>query len=332
MTSFELTSEEKAALKALETRLGHLHVKQRLGIERDFEAHISGRATQFSDFENSDSIHGLIRWALQLTGLYSRGQRNARSIETRRHDALIANLPAAFEGFTILQLSDLHIDMSADLLDVLIETIQPLQYELCVLTGDYRAKTIGTYEAALEGMRRLRPHIHSAAYAVLGNHDTIRMVPAMEAMGFRFLINEHIKLESDGDELYIAGIDDAHFYKLEDYHRAAHDIPKEAVSILLSHTPEAYQHAAHAEFDLLLCGHTHGGQICLPGGIPLLTEADSPREFARGAWRYQGMLGYTSVGAGTCIVDVRLNCRPEVTLHRLHRLKPIKPAQEEPGQ
>jgi predicted MPP superfamily phosphohydrolase len=106
---------------------------------------------------------------------------------------------------------------------------------------------------------------------------------------------------------------------MENFHRAAHDIPAEAASILLSHTPETYRRAAHAGFDLVLCGHTHGGQICLPGGVPVLTEADSPRRLARGAWRYHDLQGYTSAGAGSCIVDVRLNCPPEVTLHRLRR-------------
>jgi predicted MPP superfamily phosphohydrolase len=67
----------------------------------------------------------------------------------------------------------------------------------------------------------------------------------------------------------------------------------------------------------MLCGHTHGGQICLPGGIPILTDSDAPRAFACGAWRFHDMVGYTSVGCGSSIVDVRLNCLPEVTLHRL---------------
>jgi len=66
----------------------------------------------------------------------------------------------------------------------------------------------------------------------------------------------------------------------------------------------------------MLAGHTHGGQICLPGGTPLLT-AGGPRRFARGSWRYAEMIGYTSAGAGTCIVEARLNCPPEITLHRL---------------
>jgi predicted MPP superfamily phosphohydrolase len=259
---------------------------------------------------------------LKLTGLYASGQQNALSIEVRYHDALIRNLPHAFDGFTILHLSDLHIDINPVFMDVLIEAIEPLEYDLCVLTGDYRARTFGPFEAALAGMDRLHRHIGSPVYAVLGNHDSIRMVPAMESVGYRFLINEHDRIRRDGQELHIAGIDDAHFYRLEDYRRAAQEIPRHETSILLSHTPEAYRQAADAGFDLMLCGHTHGGQICLPGGFPILTEATSPRLFARGAWRYHEMIGYTSVGAGTCIVDVRLNCRPEVTLHRLRRIEP----------
>lgn len=319
MRSSELSAEERVALEALEPRLGHLYIRQRLGLERDYEAHIFRKGTHFFHIENWYSIHGLIRGGLRAAGLLARGRRNALAIEVRHHDVEIAHLPAAFEGFTLLQLSDLHFGMSAGFLGALIARIRPLKYDLCVLTGDYRAPTFGPYDLALAGLKELRAHLAGMPYAVLGNHDTIRMVPGMEALGYRLLINEYAKVQRGGDELYVAGIEDAHFYRLENYHRTAHDIPGHAASILLSHTPEAYRHAAHAGFALMLCGHTHGGQICLPGGIPILTDADSPRAFARGSWRHHEMVGYTSAGAGTCIVDVRLNCAPEVTLHRLTR-------------
>ena len=104
---------------------------------------------------------------------------------------------------------------------------------------------------------------------------------------------------------------------MENFQRATQNIPAGVCSILLSHTPEAYQHAVDAKFNLMLSGHTHGGQICLPGGIPIIIDADCPRAMAHGAWKYQDMTGYTSAGAGSCIVDVRLNCLPEITLHRL---------------
>jgi len=69
----------------------------------------------------------------------------------------------------------------------------------------------------------------------------------------------------------------------------------------------------------LLAGHTHGGQICLPGSIPVTLDADLPRRMGSGAWTYREMGGYTSVGVGTSIVPARLNCPPEITLHRLAR-------------
>ncbi len=96
-------------------------------------------------------------------------------------------------------------------------------------------------------------------------------------------------------------------------------IPDGVISILLSHTPEIYRQAAHADFDLLLSGHTHGGQICLPGAIPITLDATLPRRMGSGPWRYRRMVGYTSVGVGSCLVAVRLNCPPEITLHRLRR-------------
>jgi predicted MPP superfamily phosphohydrolase len=186
-----------------------------------------------------------------------------------------------------------------------------------VLTGDFRYRTFGPYEPALEGLARLMPHLTGTVYAVLGNHDTIRMVPGMEDLGIRVLLNESVPVSSAGEVVYLAGIDDAHYYRTHNFHKAAHDIPGGACAILLSHTPEPYRHAAHADFSLMLSGHTHGGQICLPGGVPILTDCDAPRAYVRGPWRFGDLVGYTSVGCGSSIVDVRLNCLPEVTLHRL---------------
>ena len=85
----------------------------------------------------------------------------------------------------------------------------------------------------------------------------------------------------------------------------------------MSHTPEIYRQAAHADFDLLLSGHTHGGQICLPGAIPLTLDSTLPRRMGSGSWRYGRMIGYTSVGVGSSIVAARINCPPEITLHQL---------------
>ncbi len=87
--------------------------------------------------------------------------------------------------------------------------------------------------------------------------------------------------------------------------------------MLLSHAPDIYRQAAQAGVCLMLSGHTHGGQICLPGGIPVLTFSQAPRAMAGGPWHYGSLAGYTSLGCGTTLVDVRLNCLPEITLHQL---------------
>ena len=86
---------------------------------------------------------------------------------------------------------------------------------------------------------------------------------------------------------------------------------------MLSHTSEVYRQAAETGFDLMLSGHTHGGQLCLPGSIPIKLEAALPRKMGAGTWKHFGMDGYTSVGVGTSILPVRLNCPPEVTMHIL---------------
>jgi hypothetical protein len=138
-------------------------------------------------------------------------------------------------------------------------------------------------------------------------------------LGVQMLLNEQVVMSRGGAEIHLIGIDDAHYYRVDNVAAAAADVPFESVSILLSHTPEIYRQAAHAGFDLMLCGHTHGGQICLPGGVPLTLDAKCPRYMGRGAWRYGPLQGYTSAGAGTCIVPVRLNCPPEVTVHTLRR-------------
>ena len=203
-------------------------------------------------------------------------------------------------------------------LQVFGNLLEEARYDVCVLTGDYRGRTCGPYDTTLAGMARVCAGLKRPIYGVLGNHDTICRVPGLEAMGIRMLLNESDVIERGGQRLYLGGIDDAHFYGMHNIEKAASAIPHDAFSILISHTPEVYRQAAHADFNLLLSGHTHGGQICLPGGIPITLDSVLPRYMGSGAWKYHDMTGYTSVGAGSSVVPVRFNCPPEITLHHLH--------------
>ena len=312
-----IVDRETVELKRLEKRIGRVHLQQRLGIEADHATQIFGRGRTFFHIENWYSIHTLIRLTLRGLGLYRRGLRNASAIQICRNEVVMPRLPAAFDGFTLLHLSDLHLDMDDAYPTTLIERLREVDYDICVMTGDFRARTYGAHEAAIEALARVRPHLRGPVYATLGNHDSIRMVHAIEALGITLLLNEAVVLERDGARLHLAGIDDPHYYQVDNLEKAAQNISPEEVAILLSHSPETYRLAAHAGFDFMLSGHTHGGQICLPGGIPMMTNADCPRRFCRGAWRYHTMQGYTSAGSGSSVVGVRFNCPPEITLHRL---------------
>lgn len=306
-------------LAKLEQRLGRVHAKQRLGIETDHEAQAFGQGINFFHIENWYSVHSVIRNTLKLAGLYARGKRNAERIFVRHNDVWCEELPPLFDGFAILHISDMHVDMNEVAMRHLAELVNDLRYDVCVLTGDFRGKTFGPFEATLDGVSRVRAHLKQPVYGVLGNHDTILMVPGLEAMGIRMLLNESEAILRDDQRIHIAGIDDAHFFRVDNIEKAASQIPDGEFSILLSHTPEIYRQAAHAGFNLLLSGHTHGGQICLPGSIPITLDSILPRRMGAGAWQYHNMIGYTSVGAGSSVVAVRFNCPPEITLHTLRR-------------
>ena len=293
--------------------------EQRLGIETDHEAQIFGQGINFFHIENWYSIHSVIRAALRLAGLYGRGRRNAARVELCHNTVVLPELPPAFDGFTLLHLTDLHVEMNAAALQRVVELLAGISYDVVVLTGDFRAQTYGPYEAVLDGLRWFRPHLKGPVYGVLGNHDTVRMVPAMEQMGIRMLLNEVEAIRRGDQRIHLVGVDDAHYYRVDNIEKAAGDVPHDEFSILLTHTPEIYRQAAHADFNFLLSGHTHGGQICLPGGTPIILDAKLPRKFGAGAWQYHGMHGYTSRGCGTSLVPVRLNCPPEITLHHLRR-------------
>ena len=314
----QLVVNQEILLK-LEQRLGRLHARQRLGIEMEHEAQIFGQGINFFHVENWYSIHSVIRTVLKLTGLYWRGRRNAERIRVVHNEVRVKELPPLFDGFTILHISDMHVDMNEGAMSRLIELVGGLQYDLCALTGDYRAKTFGPFDATLNGLARVRAHLIGPVYGVLGNHDTIQMIPGLEAMGIRMLLNESEAIVRGNQQIHLAGIDDAHYYRVDNIEKTASTIPDGEFSILLSHTPEIFRQAAYADFNLLLSGHTHGGQICLPGSIPITLDSILPRRLGAGAWRFHDMIGYTSVGAGSCIVAVRLNCPPEITLHHLRR-------------
>jgi predicted MPP superfamily phosphohydrolase len=262
--------------RQLELRLGRTYVRQRLGIERDHEQRVFGDGTKFVHVENWRYSPFIIRATLKLLGLYGRGRRNAERLEVRQNVVRSAHIPREFDGFTILHISDMHVDMNEGAIRCLTTILPELNYDICVLTGDYRGKTHGPFDQTLAGLAQVRDHLKDPIYGVLGNHDTIAMVPCLERLGIRMLLNETEVLSRGSDHIYLAGIDDPNYYCVHNIEQVAAEVPDREFFILLSHTPEIYRQAAHADFDLLLSGHTHGGQICLPGSVSITLARRRP--------------------------------------------------------
>jgi len=271
--------------------------------------------------ENVTLARGLLKLALRLTRLVGRGERNVLDLQLRGIDFSFPNLPPAFDGFTILHLSDLHLDCLSGLSERLTEVINRIPVDLCVLTGDYRFDVKGSAETADRELAKVLPCLRSrlGTVGILGNHDFLEAVASLERMGVRMLLNSSLEIRQGAESIWLVGLDDPHYYGCDDLPAAMKGVPREAFKVLLVHSPEMLREASAAGFDLYLCGHTHAGQICLPWLGPIIRNAACPRRFIRGKWSYEEVQGYTSAGVGASLLPVRFQCRPEVVVITLKR-------------
>jgi len=298
-------------------RTGAFHLNRRLSIQGAHVRRIYSRRYHRFYIENMASVMRMLRFGLNFGQLRQRALHNCLDIRVIENILHFTCLPVAFNGYRILHLSDTHLDLHPAITQAILACLAPLKYDLVVISGDFRATTFGPYETALLETEKVVRALRAPAWGVLGNHDFLEFVPYLETYGLKVLLNETTCLERNGQVIYLSGVDDPHFYEVDDIQRAQASIPPAGFSILLAHSPEIYREAAACGYQLMLCGHTHGGQICLPGRIPLVINADCPRSKAVGAWEHAGMQGYTSPGTGTSGVPARFFCPPEVTIHVL---------------
>ena len=257
---------------------------------------------------------------LRATGLYRRGVRNALAVGLEQVELRFDRLPVAFDGYRILQISDPHIDAMPEFAERLAALVRDVPVDLCVLTGDYRYRVHGPFDGVRAAFDTLLPEIAATdgIFAILGNHDSVEMVPMFEARNVRVLVNQTVSVSRGGALLHLTGVDDAYYYYTESASDALRHAP-EGFRVALAHSPELAPRAADAGADLYLTGHTHGGQVCLPGRIPVFTHSLAPHRLASGLWREGSMTGYTSRGAGCSGLPVRFNCPGEVTVFTLRR-------------
>ena len=257
---------------------------------------------------------------LKTLNLYRRGHRSAKNVVVREIAISFTNLPQSFDSYRILHLTDLHLDSIEGLEDIICERIEDLQYDLCVMTGDYREGIDGGFKKILNPMKKIVAAIKAkdGILATLGNHDTYLMVEHLEGMGIKILANETLIIYRKNSRIAVTGLDDPHYYYTD---QAVSSLEEEIKSfkIVLAHSPELYDIAADNDYNLYLCGHTHGGQICLPDGIPIFTHLYSGRKFYRDLWSYANMKGYTSQGCGTAAIPIRFNTQSEIALITLKK-------------
>jgi predicted MPP superfamily phosphohydrolase len=259
--------------------------------------------------------------AFRLLGLYEKGRENALQICKREITLTFPDLPQAFDGYTILFMSDLHLDGLDGLTEKLQKLLATVSADLFLLGGDLRMETYGSYEEAMARFMRLLPcmQVRDGMYGVLGNHDCLEMVPQLMEAGISILINDAVTLERQGQRLRIVGIDDPHHFQCHDLEKAFEDIPREDFVIFLSHSPEVYREAQQAGASLYLCGHTHAGQIQIFPIGPIFTHSRTGRRYVQGTWQFDGMQGYTSAGVGTSGIPVRFFSEGEVVVITLRR-------------
>lgn len=316
MKEKQLISQQ--VFEEIERRIGREHLSKRLRLQVEHTAiKFSGGSLKIY-WENVGFFYKFLKFILKFSGFLNRGIRNSVDYWVEEANIHFRNFPKNFTGFRILQLSDLHADAIVDKGERLREKISGIDFDLCVITGDFRFLTYDNCQGALTGVERIVDSLkcEHGILAVLGNHDFIEMVPPLEAMGIRILLNEAVPIKREDEIIWIAGVDDPHFYEAHNLKRAFQEVPEREFKVLLAHSPELVEDAADFMVDYYLCGHTHGGQICLPRGIPVITNAACSRKYASGPWKYKKMAGYTSRGTGSSGLAVRFFCPPEITLHR----------------
>ena len=310
-------------------------LKRRMGA-RLFDARVRAEDTR------ELKLGGLLRWcpmryagpaarlAFRCAGLYGRAHREFLDIRLREESFALPGLPAALDGFTLLFLSDLHLDIDPALPDAIRAALGRAagRYDAAVATGDFNNFTVHADTLALRLVADLLPAFTAPVFGCLGNHDSIRDVPFLERAGCRMLLNESVRLRRRGagpgaPSLLLAGVDDPNIFATHDLAAALRARRGAEPVVLLAHAPSIHAEAAAAGVSLVLCGHVHGGQVCLPSGRTLAWRHwRFPRRVWRGRWSEGATQGYTTTGVGACGAPLRLHCPPEILLVRLRAATP----------
>jgi uncharacterized protein len=257
------------------------------------------------------------------------GEIARHEIDIVQRPIAIANLPAAFHGYRIVQISDIHLDEYTEpyFLERIVHQVNGLAPDLVLLTGDFITHGSLTFIAGKHAVHRCAEILTTLTaplrYAILGNHDVAFNAPlviqALTSHGTPVLINQYVPIERNGGRFWLCGVDDP-ATSHPDLDLTIPEKPDGPV-LLMAHEPDyADDVAAHPRgplVDLMLAGHSHGGQVRLPF-LGALILPPMGEKYPEGLYRLKQMQLYVNRGIGTVGLPFRLNCPPEITVITLH--------------
>jgi predicted MPP superfamily phosphohydrolase len=247
--------------------------------------------------------------------------REPHRLVVERHTLGFADLPPELDGLKVVHLSDLHHSIVVGQAEIerAVEQANALRPDLVLLTGDY--VTMGRHYAAPCAAALAGLQAPLGRYAVLGNHDhwtcTETVTTELQHAGITVLQNQAQPIGRRGAELWVVGVDDAYVHR-DDLDAALQGVPAPAFKIALVHVPDLADKVARRPVQLQLSGHTHGGQVCLPGIGPLVLPRLG-QKYPMGHRQVGRLQVYTSRGVGRVQPAIRLFCPPEVALLTLRR-------------
>ncbi len=261
----------------------------------------------------------LLLLALLLLAGFCYGVLDSRRVRVERVAVPCAGLPDALNGFTILQLSDLHSTPDFDRNREVARLVETLQADMLVITGDFR-NSAGTSRTAAEGARLVTSSVmrRMPVYAVRGNNDFAETMILLEREGIQVLDNRAVRVR---EGLWLAGwnpFDERH----PDLVKVMAEVPHGAVAILASHTPDVILEPGHERAQLILAGHTHGLQIRIPGIPSPITLTRVGWRYTRGLYRLGRSYLYINRGIGTTMIPLRVYSAPEITVLTLSSATP----------
>ena len=244
-----------------------------------------------------------------------------RSYAVKETEIFVRDLPDAFEGFRIAQITDVHHSRIVGIEEVrrVVEVTTRAKPDLIALTGDYTTSYRRYIEPCAEALGALRAP--EGVWAVLGNHDhytdPLLTVRALKHHGINVLENASTVIVRGSDTLQLAGIGDWTWNRA-DWLRSLHGVDKRRPSVMLSHQPVVLDLPETAGISLILSGHTHGGQVSLPFiGAPLRFGRDF--RYVQGLYEKNGTQLYVSPGTGVIGLPLRFGVRPEISILKLRR-------------